>query len=181
MSKISGHIFRCNLLPTTISIHSSHNQHTDYSPFAPTTLCLHVQPWNTPFLMECSKPINPRSFLSKISAVPWPVTNKWSWYFVPHCFFQHPFCSSGNRHWRRQNDNWGGGGANIHICASCLINFFWNRLFLQSVNTNIWIFAPSIIVLPAPLEISYLIQNVCVFFLPEPQQVGSKVKYAISL
>ena len=43
------------------------------------------------------------------------------------------------------------GAANIHICAFCLINFFWNRLFLQSVNTNIWIFAPSIIVLPAPV------------------------------
>ena len=44
------------------------------------------------------------------------------------------------------------GWANIHICAFCLINFFWNRLFLQSVNTNIWIFAPSIIVLPAPVS-----------------------------
>ena len=43
------------------------------------------------------------------------------------------------------------GGANIHICAFCPINFFWNRLFLQSVNTNVWIFASSIIVLPAPL------------------------------
>ena len=29
-------------------------------------------------------------------------------------------------HWRRQNDNWGGGGggANDHICAICLTNFF---------------------------------------------------------
>ena len=56
-----------------------------------------------------------------------------------------------------QNQNTGAartiiGEANIHICAFCLINFFWNRLFLQSVNTNIWIFAPSVIVLPAPLN-----------------------------
>jgi hypothetical protein len=33
----------------------------------------------------------------------------------------------------------------------CPINFFWNRLFLQSVNTNIWISAPAIIDIPAPL------------------------------
>jgi hypothetical protein len=44
--------------------------------------------------------------------------------------------------WRRQLDNWGGGRANIHIFVFCIINFFWNRLFLWSVNTNIWIFAP---------------------------------------
>jgi hypothetical protein len=41
--------------------------------------------------------------------------------------------------WRRQLDNW---GANIHIFVFCIINFFWNRLSLWSVNTNIWIFAP---------------------------------------
>jgi hypothetical protein len=33
------------------------------------------------------------------------------------------------------------------------INFFWNRLFLQSVNTNIWISASAIIDIPAPLYI----------------------------
>ena len=27
----------------------------------------------------------------------------------------------------------------------CLFNFFWNLLFLWSLNTNIWIFAPPII------------------------------------
>ena len=35
-----------------------------------------------------------------------------------------------------------GGGVNIHIFVFCIINFFWNPLFLWSVNTNIWIFAP---------------------------------------
>jgi hypothetical protein len=36
----------------------------------------------------------------------------------------------------------GGGGSDIHIFVFCVINFFWNRLFLWSVNTNIWISAP---------------------------------------
>ena len=31
----------------------------------------------------------------------------------------------------------GGGGANIHIFMLCIINFFWNQLFLRFVNTNI--------------------------------------------
>ena len=42
------------------------------------------------------------------------------------------------------------GGAHIHIFVLCIINFFWNRLFLQSVNTNIWICAPPRIDLPRP-------------------------------
>jgi hypothetical protein len=50
---------------------------------------------------------------------------------------------------RRNIDNW--GGADIHIFVFCPINFFWNRLFLQSVNTNIWISDPPIIDIPAPL------------------------------
>ena len=46
----------------------------------------------------------------------------------------------------------GGGGADIHIFLFS-INFFWNRLFLQSVNTNIWISAPTpIINLLLPLQ-----------------------------
>ena len=49
--------------------------------------------------------------------------------FFPLCTFQ---CCS-------QNDNW---GAHIHIFVFCFINFFWNRLFLWYVNTNIWICAP---------------------------------------
>ena len=55
-----------------------------------------------------------------------------------------------SRQRRRNIDNWG-GGADIHIFVFCPINFFWNRLFLQSVNTNIWISAPAIINIPAPL------------------------------
>jgi hypothetical protein len=34
------------------------------------------------------------------------------------------------------------GGDHIHIFVFCIINFFWNRLFLRSVNTNIWICPP---------------------------------------
>ena len=45
------------------------------------------------------------------------------------------------------------GVANIHISAFCLTNFFWNRLFLQSVYANTWIFAPSVMVLRAPVII----------------------------
>ena len=39
-------------------------------------------------------------------------------------------------------DNWRGEYSYI---VFCIINFFWNRLLLRSVNTNIWIFAPPII------------------------------------
>ncbi len=44
--------------------------------------------------------------------------------------------------WRRQNDNWGGGGANIHISllTDCKNNRFQKKLITQ--NTNILIFAP---------------------------------------
>ena len=41
--------------------------------------------------------------------------------------------------WRSQLDNWGG---HIHIFVFCVINFFWNLLFLRSGNMNIWIWAP---------------------------------------
>ena len=40
---------------------------------------------------------------------------------------------------RSKLDNW---GAHIHIFLFCVINLFWNRLFLWSVNTKIWIWAP---------------------------------------
>lgn len=33
-------------------------------------------------------------------------------------------------------------GASVHMFVFGVINFFWNRLLLQSVNTNIWICAP---------------------------------------
>ena len=36
--------------------------------------------------------------------------------------------------WHRQLDNW--GGANIHIFVFCIINLFWNRLFLWSVHEH---------------------------------------------
>ena len=55
--------------------------------------------------------------------------------------------------WRRQLDN--GGGANMHIFVFCIINLFWNRLFLLSVNTSIYEYSPplppTIIELAAPL------------------------------
>ena len=35
-----------------------------------------------------------------------------------------------------------GGGGHINIFVFCVINFFWNRLFLRSVNMNIWIWPP---------------------------------------
>jgi hypothetical protein len=44
-------------------------------------------------------------------------------------------------HRRRKIDKWGGGD-HIHIFVFCIINLFWNRLFLRSVNTNIWIWSP---------------------------------------
>ena len=40
----------------------------------------------------------------------------------------------------------GGGGAHFYIFVFCTITFFWNRLFLWSANTNIWICAPLPIV-----------------------------------
>ena len=43
---------------------------------------------------------------------------------------------------RSKVDNWGGGGADIHIFVFCTINFFRNRLFLWCVNTYICISAP---------------------------------------
>ena len=42
-------------------------------------------------------------------------------------------------HWRRQNDNW--RGEYTYICAFCLINFFWNRLF-YSLWTRIYEYLP---------------------------------------
>ena len=54
------------------------------------------------------------------------------------------------------------GGAHIHIFMLCIINFFWNRLFLQSVNTSIWICAP-----PPQLSIfcgPCLPNNVCIAY-----------------
>ena len=44
-------------------------------------------------------------------------------------------CSVNHR--GRKIHNW--RGAHIHIFVLCIINFFRNRLFLQSANTNIWI------------------------------------------
>ena len=35
----------------------------------------------------------------------------------------------GINQWRSQFDNWGGG--NIHLFVFCIINFFWNWLFLR--------------------------------------------------
>jgi hypothetical protein len=55
------------------------------------------------------------------------------------------------------------GGAHIHIFVFCVINFFWNRLFLWSVNTNIWIWAPPIIELATALN--------CPFQVPHLQQI----------
>ena len=43
-------------------------------------------------------------------------------------------------HRRRKIDKW--GGDHIHTFVFCIINLFWNRLFLRSVNTNIWIWSP---------------------------------------
>ncbi len=46
-------------------------------------------------------------------------------------------------------DNW---GDHIHIFVFCTINFFGNRLFLQSANMNISIWSPPIINLFMPLN-----------------------------
>ena len=43
------------------------------------------------------------------------------------------------------------GGGLIHIFVFCIIDFLWNRLFLLSVNTTIWIWAPPIIELATRL------------------------------
>jgi hypothetical protein len=71
------------------------------------------------------------------------------------------------------------GGADIHIFVFCPINFFWNRLFLQSVNTNIWISAPTIIDIPAPLhetvESSNSIENELNFRVQTAARTTSKV------
>ena len=61
----------------------------------------------------------------------------------------------------RKVDNWG-GGADIHIFMFCIIYFLWKRLFLQSVNMNIWISALPIIDFPAPLKLCtryYIVQT----------------------
>jgi hypothetical protein len=34
-------------------------------------------------------------------------------------------------------------GANIYIFVFCLINLFWNQLFLRAANTNTWILPPT--------------------------------------
>jgi hypothetical protein len=52
---------------------------------------------------------------------------------------------------RSKLDNW--GGAHIHIFVFCVINFFWNRLFLWSVNMNRWIWAPP------PHQLSSLLRH----------------------
>jgi hypothetical protein len=50
-------------------------------------------------------------------------------------------------------DNWGEFiYSYIHIFVFCVINFFSNRLFLWSVNTNIWIWRP-------PSQLSSLLQH----------------------
>ena len=39
-----------------------------------------------------------------------------------------------------RDNSWEGGGeagADVHIFAFCIINFFWRRRFSQFVNTNI--------------------------------------------
>ena len=65
---------------------------------------------------------------------------------------------------RSQLDNW---GVHIHIFVFCIIHFFWNRLFLQFVNTNIWIWAPPIIELAthmAQIALAYWLLNGLIFF-----------------
>ena len=51
-------------------------------------------------------------------------------------------------------------GVDIHIFVFCVINPFWNVLFLRSVNTNIWIWTPSIIELATPISNRLLLQFV---------------------
>jgi hypothetical protein len=53
----------------------------------------------------------------------------------------------------------GGGGANIHIFGFCIINFFWNRLFLWPVTTQIYEYSPPpIIELVAPLATTCILK-----------------------
>jgi hypothetical protein len=58
-----------------------------------------------------------------------------------HDLFMEQFINQ----WRSQNDN-----SHIHIFMFCVIKFFSYPLFLWYVNTNIWIWAPPIIVLATP-------------------------------
>ena len=61
--------------------------------------------------------------------------------------------STGKNLRRRQHDNW--GGAHIHIFVFCIINFFWNRLFLRYRWTRIYEYCPPpppSIELAAPLD-----------------------------
>ena len=80
------------------------------------------------------------------------------------------------------------GRAHIQIFVLCIINFFWNRLFLQSVNTNIWICAPPIIDLPRPLDIHHFIDVIyywwvddvkrhliCMFY--KPKYLGNETRH----
>ena len=59
---------------------------------------------------------------------------------------------------RSKLDNWG-GGADIYIFGFCTINFFWNKLFLWCVNTNIWISAPP----PSIIELATALHNARIF------------------
>ena len=60
-----------------------------------------------------------------------------------------------------------GKGAGIHIFVFCIINFFWNRLFLQSVNTNKWI-------CPSPFPQSLAAPAVRSPFILSPQVVNKR-------
>jgi hypothetical protein len=77
------------------------------------------------------------------------------------------------------NDIWRGGsysiigGAHIHVFVFCVINFFWNRLFLWSVNTNIWIWAP-----PPPiieLDVRHCFLHVFLIFLLPSLLANSRI------
>jgi hypothetical protein len=54
---------------------------------------------------------------------------------------------------RRNIDNWGGADIHIFVFTDCKNNRFQKKLIGQ--NTNIWISAPPIIDIPAPLIISH--------------------------
>ena len=49
---------------------------------------------------------------------------------------------------RAKSISGGGGGAHIHIFVLCIINLFWNRLFLQCEHEYMNMCPPSIIHLP---------------------------------
>ena len=53
--------------------------------------------------------------------------------------------------WRRQRDNWGGANIHIFVFIDHKNNRFQKKLIMQ--NTTIWIFAPPIITLAAPLSV----------------------------